>query len=252
MLSIIGCGLEDERSLSLKAVDLLRKADTVYLESYTSPYFGSIRKLEDLIGKKIQLANRTVMEEGSEQLLQEAKEKHVALLIVGDIFSATTHVELFYHAKKEGIAVTLVHNASVLTAIGDTGLSLYKFGQVTSLPFFAHDWPIESPYDVLKQNSQLGFHTLFLLDLKPEEQKFMSVKEAFELLLAIEAKRKEGFLTEETLCLGCAALGTSESMIKYGKVKDLMQTNFPSLPHCVIVPGKLHFFEEEVLDLYKI
>ncbi|MBI5391682.1 diphthine synthase [Candidatus Woesearchaeota archaeon] len=250
MLYLIGLGLEDERDLTLRGYALAKSCSEVYLDIYTSPYLGSVKQLENAIGKKIEPATRAFVE--SDALLEKARKQDIALFIVGDVFGATTHLELYLHAKQEHVPVQFIHNTSILTAVGDTGLSLYKFGQVTSLPFFAQELPIESPYDVLKQNLGLGLHTLFLLDLKPEEQKYMAVAEALKILLHIENKRHENIFTGETSCIGCAALGTSQAIIKYGKVKDLLTAPFSAIPHCIIVPGKLHFFEEDMLKLHSM
>ena len=44
----------------------------------------------------------------------------------------------------------------------------------------------------------------------------------------------------------CSALGTENSKIYYGNMKEL-ETKKVKKPFCFIVPGKLHFIEEEVL-----
>lgn len=36
MLYIVGLGLADERDISVKGLDIVRKADRVYLEAYTA------------------------------------------------------------------------------------------------------------------------------------------------------------------------------------------------------------------------
>ena len=91
-------------------------------------------------------------------------------------------------------------------------MSLYKFGKTASIPLKTR--MLEAPYDVLKENA--GMHTLFLLDLKVEENKTMSVKEAVDFLLGVEEKRKEKFFTEETMCVACARLGFEDEEIAYG------------------------------------
>ena len=47
MLYLIGLGLNAEKGLTLEAVEILRKCKKVLLESYTSLYFGDIKKLEE-------------------------------------------------------------------------------------------------------------------------------------------------------------------------------------------------------------
>ncbi|RMF56076.1 diphthine synthase [Candidatus Woesearchaeota archaeon] len=247
-LYLIGIGLNDEQDISLKGLEAVRKCDSVYLENYTSLLQCPVERLEKLYGKKIILADRELVEKKAEEtILKGAKDKDVALLIIGDVFSATTHTDIFLRAKKLDIPVNVIHNASVLTAVGETGLELYKFGKTTSIPFKEKGFEPETYYDVLLENQHLGLHTLFLLDLRPAEKKFMTIKEAIQNLLDIEDKRKEKILTEKTLCVGCARLGNKNQKIIYGSAEELMKLDFGKAPHCLIVPGKLHFMEEEIL-----
>jgi len=244
-LHFIGTGLGNEQDISLKGLELVKKADKVYLENYTAVLNCSIADLEKAYGKKVSLADREFVEKG-DVMVEEAKTKEVAFLVVGDPFAATTHVDLLLRAKKAGVAITITHNASVLTAVGVTGLQLYKFGKTTSIPFEVES---ETPYEVLKENQKIGLHTLFLLDLRPKEGKFMSVEEAIEYLLKIEESKKEKVVSESTLCVGCYKLGTPEQIIKSGKAKELQDLGTGM--QCLIIPGRLHFLEEEALDLWK-
>jgi len=173
VLNIIGIGLGDEKDITLKGLELVKKSDFVYLENYTSKLDCDISSLEALYGKKIILADRDLVENKTE-IIDNAKNKEVSLLIIGDVFSATTHADIMQRALDKKIRVNIVHNASVLNAVGSTGLSLYNFGKVTSIPFDNKN--IKSPIKVLEDNQKLGLHTLFLLDLDPSEDKFMSVK----------------------------------------------------------------------------
>jgi len=192
--------------------------------------------------------NRQGIENQSEKLIQEAKTKQVALLIIGDVFGATTHISLFKEAKENQVDIKIINNASILTAVGITGLELYKFGKTTSIPF--NNPELETPYQVLKENQTLGLHTLFLLDLKPEENKFMSITQALEILENIEERKKEKLIQKNTLIIGCSRLGSENYLIKKGTLKELKEFDFGKPPHCLIIPGKLHFMEEEVLELY--
>jgi len=57
-----------------------------------------------------------------------------------------------------------------MNAIGASGLQLYNFGQSVSLVFFTDSWKPDSFYDRVKENADLGLHTLVLLDIKVKEQ----------------------------------------------------------------------------------
>lgn len=49
---------------------------------------------------------------------------------MGDPFGATTHTDLQLRAREKGIPVRVIHNASVMNAVGACGLQLYRFGEV--------------------------------------------------------------------------------------------------------------------------
>ena len=250
-LFLIGIGLSDEKDISVKGLEFVKKADVVYLEHYTSVLQVSVKKLEEFYGKKIILADRAMVEGDENEILKNAKTKDVAFLVVGDIFSATTHMDLYRRAQKEKISVSVVHNASVMTAVGAAGLQLYKYGKTTSIPFAQDNFVPETPYLVIKDNQKLGYHTLLLLDLRPEEKRFMTVAEGIAYLLALEKKRGEKVFTEETRCVGCARLGSKDQRIISGTAKEILKKDFGKPPHCLIVPGKMHFMEEEVVLSYK-
>jgi diphthine synthase len=249
MLYLIGLGLNDEKDLSVKSVDILRKCEKVLLESYTSLYGGKIGELEKLIENKIILADRKAIETDIEVVINDAAEKDVAILIIGDPLSATTHTDLLMRCRERKVGYEIIHNAGVLNAISDTGLSLYKFGKITSIPFLTGDWKVETPYNIVKENGT--GHTLVLLDLKPEENKTMSFSEGIKFLLDIEKNKEEKVFTEESLVVGCAGLGRKEAVIKFGKAKDLVNFEVEIYPQCLIVVGDLHFIEEDMLEGFK-
>lgn len=245
-LYLIGLGLADEKDITLKGLEAVKKCKYLYLENYTSVLQCNKEDLEKLYGKKIQLADRKFVEEAN-VLYEQAKKEDVALLIIGDPLMATTHVEILLEAKKRNIPVNVIHNASVFSAVGLTGLQLYKFGKTTSIPL--ENKNVETPYDVLKINRKNGMHTLLLLDL--QEEKSLTIPEALHYLLRIEKKRKENIIDGNTLCMGCARLG-SDNIIKYGTIQQLLKENFGKPPYCLIVPGDLHFKEEEYLEQFKV
>jgi diphthine methyl ester synthase len=79
------------------------------------------------------------------------------------IDSATTHTDLALRARTLGIRTKVIHNASIINAVSSCGLQLYNFGQVVSLPFFTETWKPSSFYPKIKENKDLGLHTLVLL-----------------------------------------------------------------------------------------
>ena len=261
VLYFIGLGLNSEKDVSIKGLELVKSADVVYLESYTSKLNVSVSSLERfynmseigypisehaqkplVFDKKIIQADREMVEKEAEKtILKDAKEKKVAFLVVGDPMVATTHVDLLLRAKKSGIEVRVVHNASILTAVGLTGLQLYNFGKVASIPF--DNYNIKSPIEVLKNNQKFGLHTLFLFDLDPKEKRYMTINEAVEYLIKNKIK-------ENTKAVACASLGSDKPFIKYGLLEELKKLEIKKFPQCLIIPGKLHFMEEEALKIY--
>jgi len=248
-LYFIGLGLNNEKDITINGLEAIKQCDLIYLENYTSILNCTKESLEKFYNKKIILARRNLVEADNNEILENAKTKNVAFLVAGDPLGATTHVDLFLRAKKEGIKCYVIHNSSIISAVGVTGLQVYKFGKITSIPLENEN--IETPYDVLKDNLKLWLHTLFLLDLNPEEEKFMSVNDAIRYLLKVELKRNEKIFSEKTLCVGCARIGSESQVIKAGNAKDLLKHNFGNPVHCLIVPGKLHFVEEEGLSWFK-
>ena len=258
MLFLIGLGLGDERDITIKGKDRIASADNVYLEGYTSILASrpaDLARLEEFLGKKITVLQRNGLEEESQQLLDAAKKKQIAVLIVGDPLSATTHIELYRAALEQKIPCEIIHNASIITVVAETGLQIYKFGRTGSIPFPpspSSNPSLETPYNVLGENRARGLHTLLLLDLNPAEQRFLGIKDALQVLLDIEERKEKEIFTHETFCIGCARLGSSDQKIVAGTVHELQKISFGEPPFCLIVPGELHFLEGEMLEFWKI
>lgn len=249
MLALIGLGLYDEKDLTLRGLEEAKKADKVYIESYTSKWHGNLKNLEKFIGKKIEILSRKDLEENSTKILEEAKKQKIVIFVQGDPFVQTTHSSLVQEARKFGIKTSIIHNASIISAIGEIGLHLQKFGPYVTIPFpekTKGKLP-ESIYEVIKMNKAHGLHTLCLLDVIAEEKKYMVVNEGMKILLKIEEKRREGVFTEDTEIVVSARIGSDKPLIIYGRVKDLIDKNFGEPPMVLIIPGILHFTEKEYL-----
>ncbi|XP_014507348.1 probable diphthine methyl ester synthase [Vigna radiata var. radiata] len=271
MLYIIGLGLGDEQDITLKGLEAVKKCHKVYMEAYTSLLsFGlstnGISNLEKLYGKPIILADREMVEEKADEILAQAHHDHVAFLVVGDPFGATTHTDLVVRAKKMGIDVKIVHNASVMNAIGICGLQLYRYGETVSIPFFTETWRPDSFYEKIQRNRLMGLHTLCLLDIRVKEPtleslcrgkkayeppRYMTINTAIEQLLEIVQDREESAYTEDTECVGLARLGSEDQMIVAGTMKQLQLIDFGAPLHCLVIAGNTHPVEEEMLDFYR-
>src|SRR3989344_7106762 len=120
-LYLVGLGLSDEKDITLRGLEAVKKCSKVYLENYTSLLQCSKEVLEKLTGKKIILADRTQTENQSDEIIAEATKTDVALLVVGDPFAATTHINYLLDCKKKNVDIKIIHNASILTAVGEIG-----------------------------------------------------------------------------------------------------------------------------------
>lgn len=169
VLYLIGLGLYDEQDITLRGLNAVKGCERVYLEAYTSILMCDKVKLEQLYGKEVIVADREMVENEADKILEGADIYDVAFLVVGDPFGATTHTDLQLRARERGIPVKVVHNASVMNAVGACGLQLYKFGEAVSIVFFTDSWRPDSFYDKIAANRKLGLHTLCLLDIKVKE-----------------------------------------------------------------------------------
>ena len=178
MLYFIGIGLNDEKDISFNGLEAIKKCKYIYLENYTSKLNCSVKDLEKFYKKKIILADREFVENKNIEILNKAKKENVAFLVIGDVFSATTHITLLIDAKKLKIKIKIIHNASILNAIGEVGLELYKFGKITSIPF--NNENVKTPIEVFKKNYENDMHTLFLLDIN---ENLMTINEGLNYLI---------------------------------------------------------------------
>ncbi|KAK0459326.1 uncharacterized protein EV420DRAFT_1747650 [Desarmillaria tabescens] len=87
-----------------------------------------------------------LMETDGNEILPNANREDVFLL-VGDPFGTTIHTEIIFRASALGITPRVIHNASIMNAVGACDLQLYNFGQTVSPVFFTTTWKLDSFYD---------------------------------------------------------------------------------------------------------
>ena len=126
VLHVVGLGLGTEQDITLRGLAAIKKCKKVYLEAYTSILTVPKEKLEELYGVAIEIAHRELCESGIEPIIERARTEDVAMLVVGDPFGATTHCDLLARAKELGVSTNVVHNASIMNAVGCCGLQLYR------------------------------------------------------------------------------------------------------------------------------
>ena len=248
MLYFIGLGLYDEKDVSLKGIEALKKVDEIYAEFYTANLFGTtLSAVEEIISKEIKVLSREEVEEHNIPL-KAAMEKDVAFVAAGDPLIATTHADMMIEAKKMNIETTVIHSSSILSAApGLAGLQAYKFGKVTTIPFPEENYFPHSPYLAIKANMELDAHTLVLLDIRAHENRYMTANEGLEYLLKVEKDRNENILSKDSLAVAIARAGSDKPVVRADKIKKLIGEDFGGPLHCLIIPGKLHFMEAEYL-----
>ncbi|KAI0165566.1 Diphthine synthase [Xylariaceae sp. FL1272] len=263
MLYLVGLGLSDETDITVRGLDLVKKASRVYLEAYTSILLVDQTVLEAYYGRSIVIADREMVESNSDEILKDAQTEDVCFLVVGDPFGATTHTDLVLRARELGIPFQTVPNASIMSAIGGCGLQLYNFGQTVSMVFFLDNWRPASFYDRIKENRDIGLHTLVLLDIKVKEQslenmargrliyeppRYMTVGQCAQQMLEIEEEKKLGVYGPETLAIGAARVGGKNEKFVSGTLKQLCEADDllgPPLHSLVLLGQRTHELERD-------
>ena len=271
VLYLIGLGLSSEKDISVRGLELIKQSDYVYMEFYTSILTIDTETLSKYYGKEIILADREMIENDFDEVIMEkAKNNKVSLLVVGDPFSATTHTDLYLRCIKSGIKVEVLNNASIINAIGVTGLSLYRFGQTVSIPYFTAKWRPYSFYPKICINYINDLHTLVLLDIKVKEiseenlikgkkiyekPRFMSVNIGLEQLLEASEKCEineyKNLINENSLCYGVSRIGADDQIVIAGTIKEVIKKDFGKPLHSVVICAKnIHSIEKEMFDYY--
>lgn len=202
-----------------------------------------------------------MVESNSDEILRDAQTVDVAFLVVGDPFGATTHTDLVLRARELRIPVGTVPNASILSGIGASGLQLYNFGQTVSMVFFLDNWRPASFYDRIKENRDIGLHTLVLLDIKVKEQslenlargrkiyeppRYMTVGTCAKQMLEVEEEKRGGVYGPESLAIGAARVGGKTEKFVAGTLKELCDADDllgPPLHSLVLLGRRTHELE---------
>src|SRR6266699_4890608 len=244
-LAFIGLGLNDEKGITLEGLEEARRADSVYGEFYTNIMPNlDLKRLEKVIGKRVEVLSRSQLEdEGGRRLLKAASRERVAFLVPGDTLIATTHISLRLSLAKMVIPSRVIHGPSIVSAVcGATGLQSYKFGKSVTLP--QEPGVPGSLLDTVRDNKTRGLHTLILLDVRPELSKQLTVKDAAARLVVADPA------FENWMGIGVARIGSEDQFVLSAKLGRLQREDFGRIPHCLVIPGRLHFMEVESLKAF--
>ncbi|WP_265108247.1 diphthine synthase [Halosolutus halophilus] len=246
MLTFIGLGLYDERSITVEGQEALRNADRAYAEFYTSKLIGtSVDDLEDYHDVTIEVRDRAGVEQHPDDVLDAAETEDVAFLTAGDTMISTTHVDLRLRAHERGIDTRVIHGVTAQTATSSlTGLQNYRFGTATTLPFpYAHgaDGLPASVTNTIDENRADGLHTVVYLDIKADREdreEYMTADVGAELLAA-EYPDLVGVVV--------ARAGSPEPLVEAGTMTDLADREFGDPLHLLVIPGECHLLEADAL-----
>jgi diphthine synthase len=257
MLTFVGLGLYDERSVTVEGRDALQRADRVFAETYTSRLVGAeLTDLEAAYDIDIEERDRPGVEQDPEPILDAAAEEDVVFCTPGDTMIATTHADLRLRAADRGIETRIVHGVTADAAISSlTGLQNYRFGKAVTLPFpYAHggDGVPDSVIESIEANRERGLHTLVFLDIKaagsspagpdPDEDEFMTADYAAQLLA--------DDWDEDTLAVAVARAGSPDPTVVADRLATLADESFGPPLHALVIPGDLHPIESDALEAF--
>jgi len=246
MLTFVGLGLYDDRSITLQGRDALREADRVFAERYTSRLVGaSFADVEAAHDIEIEIRPRAGVEQDPEPILDAAEDGDAVFCTAGDTMISTTHVDLRLRAHERGIDTRIVHGTTAAAAASSlTGLQNYRFGKATTLPFetsHGGEGVPQSVIETIEANRERGLHTLVFLDIKvgDDREEYMTGAAAAELLATD--------WEEDALGVIVARAGSPDPVVTAEALDTLADIDFGDPLHMLVIPGELHYIERDAL-----
>ncbi|MFC7133362.1 MULTISPECIES: diphthine synthase [Salinibaculum] len=243
MLTFVGLGLYDERSVTLRGRDAIRAADSVFAEFYTSYLAGTtVENVERAHDVDIEIRDRTGVEQDPEPILRAGETGDAVFLTAGDPMISTTHVDLRLRAADRGIDTRVVHGTTAQTAASSlTGLQNYRFGKATTLPFERSHGGEGVPDSVLAtidENTERDLHTLVYLDIDRENEDYMTADHAARLL---------GDAGLERVGVVVGQAGSDDPTVVADRLGALADGSFGPPLHLLVLPGECHPLERDAL-----
>jgi diphthine synthase len=243
MLTFVGLGLYDERSVTVRGRAAIREADRVFAEFYTSRLAGTtVESLASYHDTEIAVRDRAGVEGDPGPILSAARDGDAAFLTAGDTMISTTHVDLRLRAHERGIDTRIVHGTTAQSAASSlSGLQNYRFGKATTLPFpDAHGGSgvPDSVLETIEGNRDQGLHTLIYLDIKAKREAYMTADQGADLLADAHG---------DDLGVAIARAGSADPVVAADTLDALGGRAFGEPLHLLVVPGDLHHVESEAL-----
>lgn len=254
VLWFVGLGLAGPPDITPRVRSLTANAGAVFAEEYTSRVSdGTLDALEREAGRPIVRLDRSALESEAEVKAALHDHAEVVLLVVGDPFVATTHVALRVAAESWGHDWRYVPGATVATAVpGYLGLQQYRFGRTVSIPFPEPNFTPRSPRDGIAKNRAAGLHTLVLLDLRPDLDRYLTANEALQILIDQDASFPPALFLPEQPVAVAARIGRDDAAGWFGPIGELVRADFGPPLHALVVPAlPLHFEEEAALARFR-
>ena len=248
MLWFIGLGVSGISELSDRTISVLKDAEVVYLESFTSPISETEKEqLENICDGEFKIAKRWLVEDGTE-ILDNAQKRETVLISYGDPYIATTHLELKTRAIRDNIETKTIHSSSIVSSlIGEVGLHYYKIGKI--LTIMNDSKSMITPYNTIFHNLLSKSHSLILLEYNEDKSFFLSPQNAMSLLLDVENTLNGKIISPDTFVIIASRIGKNDQRIISGKISNLIKKEFGEPPHSIIIPGSLHFTESDAVKM---
>ena len=254
MLTFVGLGLYDERSITVEGREALQTADRIFAEFYTSKLVGTdLQRLEYYHDASFEILDRAGVEQDPEPVLDAAESDDIAFVTAGDTMISTTHVDLRLRAHDRGIRTRIVHGTTAQSAASSlTGLQNYRFGKATTLPFeYAHageDVP-DSVLDTIAENRTRGLHTLVFLNIKVgDDTAGADQRDGDEYMTASHAASRLATHHPDLVAVVVARAGSPDPLVEADTLENLAGGDFGDPLHLLVVPGDCHLLETDALE----
>ncbi len=254
MLYLAGLGLKPEH-FTVELINAIKKCNKIYIDTYTTKFDvkAFVDKIKE-INQQVEIVNaeRSMLEENSSIIIDEAKQANIMVAVYGNCLTATTHMTIIEQAEKQNVKVVVLHNISIIDAITEVGLSIYNFGKIVSLPKWSIGYEPCSFIKTIAQNIKNNAHTLVLVS--PE----LNLNQALQVLRqALEKAYKENTIDKEeynyimnSQLIIASKLASEKKQIFTIKLSNIKEIEIDH-PFCIIVPAKLQFFEQQKINKLK-